>query len=78
MPLSGPEQCAERMLQKRIVAELRRCGACIRCVHRDRDVIGWGRSVCGTEGRTFPVCVRDGGAPGFELDESTLRGEHEE
>ncbi|TXH55156.1 MAG: hypothetical protein E6Q97_09390 [Desulfurellales bacterium] len=72
--LSPPEHIADRRARKRIVARLIRDGGCAYCIHRDRDVMGWGRSVCkANHARSFPLCTKDGRKPAFELDEDTLR-----
>lgn len=72
--LSPPEHVADRRAKKRIVARLFRDGGCAYCSNRDREVMGWGRSVCKPNpARSFPLCAKDGQSPAFELDEDTLR-----
>lgn len=72
--LSPPEHVADRVSRRRILALIVRDGGCAYCVHRDRSVMAWGRSVCsGNAARAFPLCTKDRQAPAFELDESTLR-----
>lgn len=63
--LTSPEYHLERIARKRIVAELIKCGGCQMCQHRHE----W---TCTTTSRSFPLCVKDGGNPGFLLDEETI------
>lgn len=72
--LSPPEHVADRRDRRRIVAQVVQAGGCGACLHRDRDVMGWGRSVCKPNpARAFPLCTKDGHKPEFSLDEETLR-----
>lgn len=73
--LTRPENCGELSQRRKVLALLMRCGGCAMCVHRDRTVIAWGRSICGDgRKRSWPLCMKDGGKPSFTLDEATLQG----
>jgi hypothetical protein len=80
MPLIGdltrPENGAELRQRRAIADRVKACGGCALCLKRDRAVIGWGRSVCTTAGRTFPQCATDEREPRFELDEQQIRERH--
>lgn len=74
--LTTPEDSAERLARRRVLATITDKGGCSYCVHRDRDVMAWGRSVCSADqARAFPACTTDGRAPGFALDAERLKGE---
>lgn len=70
--MTKPETCVDRSQRKRIVAEINRRGGCACCVHRDKDREFWGLAFCQSPSRTFPLCMKDGRKPGFELDEETI------
>ena len=73
--LTRPENCGELSQRRKVLSLLMRCGGCAMCLHRNRDVLAWGRSVCKVNpARAFPLCAKDGRQPAFELDESTLPG----
>lgn len=75
MPLLGdltrPENFAERGERRRIVAKITQAGGCPYCIHRGAE--GWGRAVCSTPGRAFPLCLHDKAKPAFEMDEEQVR-----
>lgn len=72
--LTRPENSAELAERRRILARLMNRGGCWACLNRDPDVMAWGRSVCrGNPSRAFPLCLKDGQAPAFELDEQQIR-----
>jgi hypothetical protein len=78
MPLIGdltrPENSAELAERRRILGRLMNRGGCWACLNRDPEVMAWGRSVCkGNPKRSFPLCLKDGQAPAFELDEQQIR-----
>jgi hypothetical protein len=78
MPLTGdltrPENCAELRDRRRIKALLVERGGCWACVHRDQEVMFWGRSVCkANNARSFPLCLKDNKAPAFEMDEAQVK-----
>lgn len=69
--LSPPEHVADRVSRKRILARLVRDGGCAHCRARTE---AWDRAMCsGTAGRVWPLCMKDGQKPEFQLDEETLR-----
>lgn len=73
--LTRPETFAAlnhaRAFVKRELANGRACGL---CKHRSQANY-WGRHLCALNpDRTFPLCMKDGQAPSFELDESTVEG----
>jgi hypothetical protein len=79
MPLIGdltrPENACELQQRRRIAARIAQAGGCALCVHRDPTVMVWGRSVCSTTAaRAYPLCLKDGRAPAFELDHEQLKG----
>lgn len=54
--------------------ELAKGNACSLCTHRSQNAY-WGRHLCAlNQARTFPLCMKDGQAPSFDLDESTTKG----
>lgn len=72
--LTNPEDSAERQARRRVLAALKSCGGCAMCIHRDPNVMAWGRSVCSADAsRTFPACTTDNAAPTFALDEKKLK-----
>ncbi|WP_426269173.1 hypothetical protein ACN9MB_13180 [Dyella kyungheensis] len=71
--LTGPERQAERAQAKRIRAQIYAVGGCGLCIHRDRSVQGWGRSICQIPGRIFPRCMHTQGKQ-FQLDHEQLKG----
>lgn len=72
--LTNPEDSAERLARRRVLEQIKKCGGCGMCIHRDNDVLAWGRSVCSAnESRTFPACTADGARPQFALDETKLK-----
>jgi hypothetical protein len=78
MPLIGdltrPENYGELQQRRRIAAKIAQAGGCAMCLNRDKDVLAWGRSVCkANNARAYPLCLKDGKAPGFELDEQQLK-----
>ena len=78
MPLIGdltrPENCAELAERRKIKRLLVERGGCFACIHRDKDVLAWGRSVCKVNAkRSFPLCLSDGRAPAFEMDEDQVK-----
>lgn len=71
--LTRPERFAQRSEARRYMREIFDRGGCAFCQHRDKAVLGWGRSVCrANPARSFPLCIKDGAAPAFELDRDTL------
>ena len=55
-------------------AKIAQAGGCAMCLNRDPTVMLWGRSVCKTNhARSYPLCLKDGNAPAFELDEQQLK-----
>lgn len=77
MPLIGdltrPENSAELRGGRRTAEKIKAAGGCPYCIHRDRSVMAWGRSVCFKAGRVFPQCVGSQQYPAFEIDEQQLR-----
>lgn len=72
--LTNPEDSAERLARRRVLVQIKSCGGCAMCIHRDNDVLAWGRSVCSANAsRIFPACTSDGAHPQFTLDESKLK-----
>lgn len=72
-----PERAAQICQAKRYRLQIIKDGGCSFCMHRDREVLLWGRSICGTgKARSFPACIHDGKKPEFTLDESQLGAEH--
>lgn len=72
--LTRPENSAELAERRRILRRLTEKGGCWACLNRDREVLAWGRSVCkGNPKRSFPMCLKDGQAPAFEMDEAQIR-----
>lgn len=71
---SRPERCAELRQARRIRDQIEARGGCALCRHRNRDVMAWGRSVCGlSPPRGFPHCVqRPENGRTFALDEAAL------
>ena len=73
-PLTRPERFAQLGEARRYRREIFEKGGCAFCVHRDKAVLAWGRSVCAANNaRSFPLCMKDGRAPAFELDQTTLK-----
>ena len=71
--LTRPENAAELAERRKILRRLTERGGCWACLHRDPTVLAWGRSVCsGNPSRAFPLCMKDGRSPAFELDEKQL------
>ncbi len=78
MPLLGdltrPENCAELRDRRKVLRLLTERGGCAFCQHRDPSVLAWGRSVCkANNARSFPLCMKDGRAPAFEMDENQVK-----
>jgi hypothetical protein len=72
--LTRPENCAELAKRRRILRMLVERGGCWACLHRDRSVMAWGRSVCSANAaRSFPLCTKDRKAPAFALDEEQIK-----
>jgi hypothetical protein len=72
--LTRPENCAELRDRRRIKALLVERGGCWACIHRDTAVLAWGRSVCKANNRrSFPLCLKDGQEPAFEMDEAQVK-----
>lgn len=72
--LTRPENFGELAQRRRIKALLTERGGCWACLHRDPDVLAWGRSVCKANNRrSFPLCMKDGKAPAFEMDEAQVK-----
>lgn len=72
--LTRPENFAERPQRRRIAAKIAQAGGCAMCLNRDPEVMLWDRSVCKTnQKRSYPLCLKDGNAPAFELDEQQLK-----
>lgn len=72
--LTRPENCAELAERRRIKRLLMERGGCFACLHRDPSVLAWGRSVCkANHARSFPLCLKDGKAPAFEMDEERVK-----
>lgn len=73
--LTRPENYSELHQRRRIAARIAQCGGCGMCLNRDREVMAWGRSVCQMDQkRSYPLCLKDGRAPGFQLDKDQLVG----
>lgn len=72
MTLTRPERCAEWRNVPRIRAEIARRGGCGCCALRDRSKDNWDLGACTVQHRTFPMCLKDGRTPEFQLDESTI------
>jgi hypothetical protein len=71
--LTRPENCAELAERRKIRRLLAQHGGCAFCLHRDHTVLAWGRSVCKVNhARSFPLCLKDGKAPAFEMDEAKI------
>lgn len=71
--LTAPEDRTERSRGWRLVDKVRACGGCAACQNRAKDVLCWGRSVCGmSPALTFPACVNQ--TPGFAPDHAVLYG----
>jgi hypothetical protein len=74
--LTTPEDSAERLARRRVLQTITDKGGCAYCVHRDRDVLAWGRSICSADqARSFPRCTTDARSPVFELDQKRLQGD---
>lgn len=74
--LTRPENCAELRDRRRLLRALTDRGGCWACVHRNPEVMAWGRSVCKANAkRAFPLCTSDGQAPAFEADWDQVRKE---
>lgn len=71
--LTVPEHGCDRSQRQAIAERVKACGGCALCLERDRKVIGWGRSVCRKDGRSFPQCATDNKTPAFALDEQQLK-----
>lgn len=72
--LTRPENFGELSERRRIKALLVERGGCWACIHRDKTVLAWGRSVCqANNARSFPLCLKDGKAPAFEMDEAQVK-----
>lgn len=53
-----PERFVEVHRAKDVRARIQRAGGCAFCLHRDREVDAWGRSICGlSPQRRFPGCI---------------------
>ena len=71
--LTRPERSAQLAQALRYRREIFERGGCPFCIHRDAAVMGWGRAVCkSNHARAFPLCMKDGAAPAFDLDPTTL------
>ena len=68
--LTAPEKATERELARRQRIKVTQAGGCPYCIHA---VHGWGKSVCDTQGRTFPLCLKTPGTS-FEPDHERLKG----
>lgn len=72
--LTRPERSAQFAEARRHLRHVIERGGCPFCIHRDPTVIGWGRAVCqAAPKRAFPLCLKDGATPAFEVDETTLQ-----
>lgn len=72
--LTRPERFAQLGEARRYMRDIYEKGGCAFCVHRDKAMLAWGRSVCASSStRSFPNCMEDGRAPAFELDQTTLQ-----
>jgi hypothetical protein len=68
--LTPPERFTERAGARRRRQSILP-NPCAHCVHRDRQSLAWGRAVCAVNhARAFPLCMKDGQAPSFEMDDS--------
>lgn len=73
-PLTRPERFAQLGEARHYLREIYDKGGCAFCLHRDKDFLAWGRSVCAKNNkRSFPACHQDGLAPAFEIDPTTLK-----
>lgn len=71
--LTRPERAAEIGIARRKLAKILREGTmCSYCLHRDPQPI-FGRSVCQTFGRAYPLCTSTPGRQ-FDPDHETLKG----
>jgi hypothetical protein len=68
-PYSRPERSAELAIARRHLAEVYR-DPCAHCANRE---MAFGKAICPTFGRSFPLCTRTPGLQ-LEIDHSTLRG----
>lgn len=73
--LTRPEKAAAfghaRVFVKR---ELAKGNACSLCTHRSQTTY-WDRHLCAlNKARSFPLCMKDGREPSFDLDETTVEG----
>lgn len=71
-PYSRPERAAEFSICRRHLAKVL-ADPCAHCVHRE---VIFGKAVCPTFGRTFPLCTKTPGLS-FEIDHETLKPEPE-
>ncbi|HEY9096430.1 MAG TPA: hypothetical protein VIN35_11845 [Hydrogenophaga sp.] len=72
--LTRPERFAQLDEARRYRRVIFEKGGCAFCVHRDKAVLAWGRAVCASNNaRSFPLCMKDGRAPAFQLDQTTLQ-----
>jgi hypothetical protein len=72
--LTRPENFVERPQRRRIAAKIAQAGGCAMCLNRDRTCLVFGRAVCiSNHSRAYPLCLKDGKAPAFELDEQQLK-----
>lgn len=72
--LTRPERFAQLGEARRYRREIFEKGGCAFCKHRDHGVLLWGRSVCqANPTRAFPLCMKDGAKPAFDLDPTTLQ-----
>lgn len=72
--LTRPERATERDIARRKLAKILREGAmCAYCRNRDPQTI-FGRSVCQTFGRAYPLCSSTPGLQ-FDPDHERLKGE---
>lgn len=69
-PYSRPERAAEFAIARRHLAKVY-ADPCGHCMHRET---AFGKAICPTFGRTFPLCTKTPGLQ-FDVDHETLRGE---
>jgi hypothetical protein len=74
-PLTRPEKAAAFNHARTFVkSELAKGNACKLCLHRSLTTY-WDRHVCAlNHSRSFPLCMKDGREPSFDLDEKQVKG----
>jgi hypothetical protein len=65
-----PERATEIKLARRQLAKIHR-DPCAYCTHREE---AFGKSICPTFGRSFPLCTKTPGLQ-FDIDHAKLQGD---